>query len=137
MSDDGYNLVDVNARITLAKEAFNKSKEFLTKGGLSRTQKQRMVKVLVWPVVLYGCKTWTLRKEEINRIEALEMWLWRSLKKIKWQDNISNDEVLTTVNENRCLITTIGEREKELDRTCVEGRWTVERRAGRKNVFKC
>ena len=51
-----------------------------------------------------------MRKEEINRLEALEMWLWRKLEKIKWQDKISNDEVLTTVNENRCLTRIIGER---------------------------
>ena len=85
----------MKTRIALAKEAFNKRKEFLTKGGRSSTLKKRMVKVLVWPVVLYGCETWTLRKEEINRPEALEMWLWRKLEKIKWQDKISNDEVLT------------------------------------------
>ena len=36
----------------------------------------------MWPVVLYGCETWTLTKEEINRLEALEMWLWRKLEKI-------------------------------------------------------
>jgi hypothetical protein len=60
ISEDGYNLVDVKTRIALAKEAFNKRKESLTKGGLSRTLKMRIVKVLVWPVVLYGCETWTL-----------------------------------------------------------------------------
>jgi hypothetical protein len=81
ISKDGYNLVDVKTRIALAKEAFNKRKEFLTKGGLSRTQKKSMIKVLVWPVVLYGCETWTLRREEIARLEALEMWLWRRFGK--------------------------------------------------------
>jgi hypothetical protein len=55
----------------VAKDAFNKTKEFLTKG-LSRTLKKRMVKVLVWPNVLYGCETWTLLHDEINRLEALE-----------------------------------------------------------------
>ena len=112
ISGDRYNLIDVKMRIALAKEAFNKRKEFLTKGGLSRTLKKRMVKVLVWPVVLCGCETWTLRKEEINRLKALEMWMWRKLEKIKWQDKIRNDEVLTIVDENRCLIRTIGERKK-------------------------
>ena len=65
----------MKSRIAFAKEAFNKRKEFLTTGGLSRTLKKRMVKVLVWPVVLYGCETRTLKKEEINRLEALEIWL--------------------------------------------------------------
>ena len=60
ISEDGYNLIDIKSRIALAKEAFNKRKEFLTKGRLSRTLRKRMVKVLVWPVVLYGCETWTL-----------------------------------------------------------------------------
>ena len=63
----------------------------------------------MWSVVLYACETWMLRKKKVNRLEALEMCLWRNLKKIKRQDKISNDEVLTTVDESRCLIKTIGE----------------------------
>ena len=60
ISEDGYSPVDVKTSIALAKEVFNKRKELLTKDGLSRTLKKRMVKVLIWPVVLYGCETWTL-----------------------------------------------------------------------------
>ena len=52
------------------------------------------------------------KREQKNRLQALEMWLWRSLEKIKWQERISNDEVLKIVNESRCLIRTIGERKK-------------------------
>ena len=67
--------VDLSQNDPLAKDAFNKRKEFLT-GGLSGTLKKRMVKVLVWPVALYGCETW---KEEQDKLEALEMWLWKKL----------------------------------------------------------
>src|SRR5688572_4833209 len=80
-------LNDVKTRIALAKDAFNKRKELLTKG-LSRTLKTRLVKVLVWPVVLYGCETWTLRRAEIDKLEALEMWIWRKLERVCWQDRI-------------------------------------------------
>ena len=45
-------------------------------------------------------------------MEALEMWLWRKLEKIKWQDKISNDKVLIVVDESRCLIKTRGERKR-------------------------
>ena len=76
----------------MAKDAFNKRKELLTKL-LSMTLKKRIVKVLVWPVVLYGCETGTLLQDEINRLEALEVWLWRGLEKISWRDKIRNDEV--------------------------------------------
>src|SRR5688572_5876263 len=76
ISEDEGSLNDVKTRIALVKDAFNKRKELLTKG-VSRTLKTRLVKVLVWPVVLYGCETWTLRRAEIDRLEALEMWIWR------------------------------------------------------------
>jgi hypothetical protein len=58
----------VKTKTALAKEAFNKRKEFLTKRGLRRTLKKRMVKVLVWPVVLYGCQTWTLQESRKKRV---------------------------------------------------------------------
>ena len=46
--------------------------------------------MLMWPVALYGCETWTLKKEEKDKLEALEMWLWRKLEKVDWSDRISN-----------------------------------------------
>ena len=54
----------------MAKDAFNKIKEFLTVG-LSETLKKRMVKVLAWPVALYGYETWTLRNEEKEKIRNI------------------------------------------------------------------
>src|SRR6267154_4358154 len=87
ITEDGRSDVDVKSRIAMAKDAFNQRKEFLTKG-MSRTLKKRMVKVLVWPVVLYGCETWTLLQDEINRLQAFEMCLWRGLEKnkLEWED---------------------------------------------------
>ena len=70
ISEDGRNLADVKYRIVLAKEAFNKSKELLTKG-FSQTLKKRLVKVLIWPVVLYGCETWTMLMAEIDKLKTL------------------------------------------------------------------
>ena len=83
ISEDGRSLNDVKTRIALAKDAFNKRNELLTKG-LSRTLKTRLVKVLVWPVVLYGCETWTLRRAGIDKLEVLEMWIWRRLERVCW-----------------------------------------------------
>src|SRR6267154_1480777 len=80
------------------KGAFNLRKELFTKG-LSRILKKRMVKVLVWSVVLYGCEKRTLLQDEIKRLQTLEIWLWRVLEKISWRDKIRNDELLSMVNE--------------------------------------
>src|SRR3989442_10649771 len=95
----------------MAKDAINKRKELFTKG-LSMTLKKGMVKVLVWPVVLYGCDSWTLLQDEINRLQALEVWLWRGLEKISWREKIRNDELFAMVMEERCLIRTIRQRQK-------------------------
>ena len=102
ITEDGRSLNDVKARIALAKDAFSKRKELLTKS-LSKELKKR----IVWPVVMYGCETWTLRKAEIDKLQALEMWIWRRLENISWEQKIRNEEVLRRVKENRCLITTI------------------------------
>src|SRR6266516_7746890 len=112
ITEDGRSHNDVKIRIAMAKDAFNKRRELLTKG-LSMGLKKRMVKVLVWTVMLNGYETWTLLQDEINRLQALEMWLWRGLENIRWSDRISNDETLTIVNEKRCLIKTITRKKKK------------------------
>ena len=96
MAKDGRSLNDVKARIVLANDVFSKRKELLTKR-LSNELKKRIVKVLVWPVVMYGIyggETWTLRKAEIDKLQALEMWIWRRLENISWEQKIRNEEVL-------------------------------------------
>src|SRR5437867_11459691 len=140
ITEDGRSHSDVKVRIAMEKDAFNKRKELLTKG-LSRTLKKIMVKVLVWPVVLYGCETWTLLQDEINRLEALEVWLWRGLEKISWRDKIRNDEVFARVMEERCLIRTIRQRHKNwighvlrgegLLKDVLEGKVKGKKRSGR------
>src|SRR6476619_4083782 len=75
ISEDDRCLDDVKTRIGMAKEAFNKRKELLTRS-IRVDLRKRLVKTLVWPVVLYGCETWTMRKEGINRLNAFELWVW-------------------------------------------------------------
>ena len=82
ISEDGRCENEIRCRIAMAKEAFNSRKELLAKRR-DKTLKKRLIKVLVWPVVLYGCETWTLLKSEIDRLQALEMWLWRKLEGIR------------------------------------------------------
>src|SRR6266581_1596206 len=87
------------------------------------------------------CETWTMLKAEIDKLKAQEMWLWRRLERISWMDKKSNEEVLTVVNENRCLIRTIYQRRKNwighvyrgdgLPRDVLEGRMLEKRPRGR------
>ena len=111
ISEDGRNLVDIKTRIELAKQAFNNTKVLLTKQ-MKKPLRKRMIRTLVWPVALYGCETWTLRKVEVDKLEASEMWLWRQMEGISWRDKIGNEEVLKRVDENKCLMKTVYKRRK-------------------------
>ena len=54
-----------------------------------------------------SAETWSLRKEDIRRIEVLEMWIWRRMERISWTEKITNEEVLRRVGENRSMVETI------------------------------
>src|SRR6476469_6602766 len=104
----------------MAKDAFNKRKELLTRS-IRVDLRMRLVKTLVWPVVLYGCETWTMKKEEINRLNVFEMWVWRRMEKVSWTDKRSKEQVLNSMNEKSSLVKTIRDRKKNLIGHVVRG----------------
>ena len=58
--------------------------------------KVRLVKAMVFPVVMYGCESWTVKKAERRRIDAFELWCWRRLLRVPWTKKISNQSILKT-----------------------------------------
>ena len=56
--------------------------------------KVRLVNVMVFPVVMYGCEIWTVKKAECRRIDAFELWCWRSLLRVPWTARKSNQSIL-------------------------------------------
>src|SRR6476661_6479132 len=95
----------------MAMDAFHKRKELLTRS-IRVDLRNRLVKTLVSPVVLYGCETWTMRKEERNGLNAFEMCVWRRMGKVSWMDKRTNEQVLSSMNEKRSLMKTIWDRKK-------------------------
>ena len=65
--------------------------------------KVHLVKAMVFPVVTYGCESWTLRKAEHQRIEAFELWCWRRLLKVHWTARRSNQSILKEINHEYSL----------------------------------
>src|SRR6476469_4798053 len=135
ISEDGRCSDDVKTRIGMANDAFNKRNELLTRS-IRVDLRKRLVKTLVWPVVLYECETWTMRKEEINRLNAFEMWVWRRMGKVSWIGKRTNEQVLSSMNEKRSLIKNDMGQKGELDWTCCKGRWSDEMVARRENGRK-
>ena len=111
ITDDGRSLQAIKERIGIAKDAFYKRKELLTKS-FNKDLKKRMTKCLIWPVALYGCESWTLRKVEIERLKAFEMWIWRRMERVSWEDKKTNEEVLLNVGTERSLVQTVMNRKK-------------------------
>ena len=60
--------------------------------------KVRLVKAMVFPVVMYGCESWTLRKVECQRIDAFELWCWRRLLRVPWTARRSNQSTLKEIS---------------------------------------
>ena len=62
-----------------------------------------LVKAMVFPVVMYGCESWTIKKTECQRINAFELWCWRRLLKVPWIARISNQSFLTEISPEYSL----------------------------------
>ena len=59
-----------------------------------RVVKVCLIKVMVFPVVIYGCESWTMKKAEHQRIDAFELWCWRKLLRVPWTARRSNQSIL-------------------------------------------
>ena len=65
--------------------------------------KVHLVKAMVFPVVMYGCESWTIRKAEGQRIDAFELWCWRSLLRVPWTARRSNQSILKEISPEYSL----------------------------------
>ena len=65
--------------------------------------KVHLVKAMAFPVVMYGCESWTLKKAEHQRIDAFELWCWRRLLRVPWTERRSNLSILKEINPGCCL----------------------------------
>ena len=62
--------------------------------GITLPAKVHLVKAMVFPVVMYGCESWTIRKAERQRVDAFELWCWRRLLRVPWTARRSNQSIL-------------------------------------------
>ena len=65
--------------------------------------KVHLVKAMVFPIVMYGCESWTVKKAECQRIDAFELWFWRRLLRVPWTAMRSNQSILKEINSGISL----------------------------------
>ena len=66
--------------------------------------KVRLVKAMVFPVVMYRCESWTVKKAQRQRIDAFELWCWRRLLRVPWTARISNQPILKEIDQSWVFI---------------------------------
>ena len=111
ITDDGKCDSEVKARIEIARRRFVGMKDVLVSRQLSLSLRRRLVRCYVMSTLLYAAETWTMNSDLCRRINALEMWIYRRMLKISYEDHISNERVLERVGEKTCyLLSTIKER---------------------------
>ena len=70
---------------------------------ISLSTKVHLVKAMVFPVVMYGCESWTIKKAECQRIDAFELWCWRRLLRVPWTASRSNQPILKEISPGYSL----------------------------------
>ena len=94
---DGETVKTVAAFILGASNITNLDR-ILKSRDITLPKKVHLVKAMVFPVVMYGCKSWTVKKAEHRRIDAFELWCWRRLLRVPWTARRANQSVLKEIS---------------------------------------
>ena len=84
--------------LTLWKESYDQPIQHIKKQRHSLPTKVHLVKAMVFPVVMYGCESWTIKKAKCRRIDAFELWCWRRLLRVPWTARRSNQYILKQIS---------------------------------------
>ena len=94
---DGDCSHEIKRCLLLGKEVMTNLDSMLQSRDITLPTKIRLVKAMVFPVVMYGCESWTVKKGERQRIDAFELWCWRRLLRVPWTSRRSNQSILKEI----------------------------------------
>ena len=95
---DGDWSHEIKRCLLLGRKAMTNLDSILKSRDITLSTKVRLVKAMVFPVVIYGCESWTVKKDECQRIDAFELWCWRRLLRVPWTERISNQSILQEIS---------------------------------------
>ena len=93
----------IKRRLLLGRKVMTNLDSILKSRDITLPTKVRLVKAMVFPVVMYGCESWIAKKAEGQRIDAYELWYWRRLLRVSWTARISNQSILKEINPEYSL----------------------------------
>ena len=98
MTSDGNCSHEIKRRLLPGRKVMTDLDSILKSRGITLPTKVCMVKAMVFPVVMYGCESWTVKKAECRKIDAFELWCWRRLLRVPWTARRSNQSVLKEIS---------------------------------------
>ena len=100
---DGDCSHEIKRRLLLGRKVMTNLDSILKSRDTTLLTKVRLVKAMVFPVVMYGCESWTIKQVECQRIDAFEQWCWRRLLKVPWSARRSNQSILKEISPEYSL----------------------------------
>ena len=100
---DGDCRHESKRHLLLGRKVMTNLDSILKSRDIALATKVHLVKAMVFPVVMYGCESWTLKKAECQRIDAFELWCWRRLLRIPWPARRSNQSILKEISPGYSL----------------------------------
>ena len=95
---DGDCSHEIKRRLLLGRKVMTNLDSIFKSKDIALLTKVRLVKAMVFPVVMYGCESWTVKKAESRRIDAFELWCWRRLLRVPWTARRSNQSILKEIS---------------------------------------
>ena len=89
---------EIKRQLLLGRKAMTNLDSILKSRGITLPTKVHLVKAMVFPVVMYGCKSWPIKKSEHRRIAAFELWCWRRLLRVPWTARRSSQSTLKEIS---------------------------------------
>ena len=100
---DGDCIHETKRRLLLGRKAMTSLDSILKSRDITLPTNVHLVKAMVFPVVMYGCESWSIKKVECQRIDAFELWCWRRLLRVYWTARRSNQSVLKEISPKYSL----------------------------------
>ena len=95
---DGYCSHEIKRRLLLGRKAMTNLDSIFKSRDITLPTKIHLVKAMVFPVVMYGCESWPVKKAHHRRIDAFELWCWRRLLRVPWTARRSNQSILKEIS---------------------------------------
>ena len=100
ITEDGDCSHEIKRCLLLARKVMTNLESILKSRDITLPTKVHLVKGMIFPVVMYGCKSWIIKKAEHQKIDAFELWCWRRLLRVPWTARKSNQSILKAISLN-------------------------------------